>query len=236
MIELIDASITHYGEKGGRKPSENLILSDVGLTVYAGELVYLIGKVGSGKSSLLRTLYGELPLRHGEGWIAGYDLGRLRDKEIPYLRRRLGIVFQDYKLLDDRNLFENLRFVLCATGWRNEMQIRERIDETLEMIGLPHKLYKMPHQLSGGEQQRLAIGRALLNRPEVILADEPTGNLDPESSDEVMRLFAEISASGCAVLIATHCINNIENYPSRTIRFDNGYMEELDIISILGLE
>ena len=235
LVELYEAAITHPTEGGGRRDRVRPVLTGVNLTVGEGELVYLIGKVGSGKSSLLKTLYGELPLREGQGWIAGYDLRRLRRRDVPYLRRRLGIVFQDYKLLDDRNVYENLRFVLRATRWKDEAAIRERIGGIVETVGLEHKLRQMPHRLSGGERQRLAIGRALLNRPEVILADEPTGNLDPEASDEVMALFRDIADMGCAVMIATHNLSNIEHFPGRTLRFADGRVEELDIVSILGL-
>lgn len=241
VIELHDVAIFH-SEDAFREASfrgnggmENLVLSDINLTVFPGELVYLIGRVGSGKSSLLKTLYAELPLREGGGSIVGFDLRRIRRKDIPYLRRRIGIVFQDYQLLTDRDVFHNLHFVLKATGWRNELQIRSKIAEVLDMVNLQNKEYKMPHQLSGGEQQRLSIARALLNNPQVILADEPTGNLDPAAADGIMQLFASIVARGCAVLMSTHNISNIQQYPSRTLRFHQGKVAEIDLHSILGI-
>ncbi|MDD3108106.1 MAG: ATP-binding cassette domain-containing protein [Alistipes sp.] len=238
VIELHDVAIFHSEDpfrSSGSRGMENLILSDIDLSVAPGELVYLIGRVGSGKSSLLKTLYAELPLREGYGSVVGFDLRRLRRKDIPYLRRRIGIVFQDYQLLTDRNVFHNLRFVLRATGWRNELQIRSKIAEVLDMVGLQNKEYKMPYQLSGGEQQRLSIARALLNNPQIILADEPTGNLDPAAADGIMKLFASIVSRGCAVLMSTHNISNIQQYPSRTLRFHQGKVAEIDLHSILGI-
>lgn len=214
---------------------QEMVLSNVDLRVDPGEFVYLIGRVGSGKSTLLKTLYGELPLREGEGRVAGFDLRRLKRKQVPYLRRRLGIIFQDCQLLTDRNVHQNLHFVLKATGWKDERAIRERIGEVLEMVNLSHKEHKMPFQLSGGEQQRLSIARTLLNNPRVILADEPTGNLDPAAADEVMQLFFSIAGNGCAVVMSTHNIANIQNYPSRTMRLNQGEMQEVDIHSILGV-
>lgn len=239
VIELKNVAIYHRQDGGvvGKinNPNNDLILSGVNVSVGKGELVYLIGRVGSGKSSFLKTLYGEIPLIAGEGHVAGHDLRKLRRKNIPHLRRRLGIVFQDYKLLADRNVFQNLRFVLKATGWKDEAKITSRIEEVLTLVDLLHKTHKMPFQLSGGEQQRLAIARALLNNPEVILADEPTGNLDPSAADVVMKIFMEIiAATGCSVVMATHNINNIQKYPSRTLRFNQGLVEEIDIKSILG--
>lgn len=236
VIDLQGCAVRHkpgrdhrYSYPGG------VVLSDIDLVVERGELVYLIGKVGSGKSSFLKTLYCELPLGDGQGWIAGYDLKKIKPKEIPFLRRRIGMVFQDFQLLSDRSVYENLRFVLQATGWRNEAEMKARINDILSLVDLSHKAYKMPHHLSGGEQQRLVIGRAFLNHPDVILADEPTGNLDPETSDVIMRLFFELSAMGCTILLATHNITNIEQFPSRTLRFNEGCIEEIDIVSILGL-
>ena len=213
----------------------DMVLSDVNLEVYPGEMVYLIGRVGSGKSSLLKTLYAELPLKEGMGRVVGFDLRRIRRKDVPYLRRRIGIVFQDYQLLTDRSVFHNLRFVLRATGWKNELQIRSKIAEVLDMVNLQNKEYKMPYQLSGGEQQRLAIARALLNNPQVILADEPTGNLDPAAADGIMQLFASIVARGCSVLMSTHNISNIEQYPAKTLRFHQGRVSEIDLHSVLGI-
>ena len=201
---------------------KNLILNNVNLRVDKGEFVYLIGKTGSGKSSLLRTLYGDIKLTQGEGSVAGYNLRKIRNKEIPYMRRKLGIVFQDFQLLSDRTAKENLEFVLKATGWADSTKINDRINDVLNKVGIGTKGFKMPHELSGGEQQRLAIARALLNDPDVILADEPSGNLDPETSNEIMILFFEISKSGRAVVMATHNYSLIEKYPARIIKFEQG--------------
>ena len=201
---------------------KNLILNNVTLNVSKGEFVYLIGKTGSGKSSLLKVLYGDLKLTQGEGSIAGYNLRKIKNKEIPYLRRKLGIVFQDFQLLSDRSAKENLEFVLRATGWKDQDKINDRIGEVLNKVGIGTKGFKLPHQLSGGEQQRLAIARALLNDPDVILADEPSGNLDPETSNEIMILFFEISKSGRAVVMATHNYSLIEKYPARIVKFELG--------------
>ncbi|MFM7822383.1 MAG: cell division ATP-binding protein FtsE [Bacteroidota bacterium] len=205
---------------------KNLVLSQVNLQISPGEFVYLIGRTGSGKSSFLKLLYGELPLHQGTGQVAGFQLNTLKEKEIPFLRRKLGIVFQDFQLLPDRSSRENLVFVLKATGWTDKNQIMERVNEVLGKVGLESKGYKMPHELSGGEQQRLAIARALLNDPEVILADEPSGNLDPETSNGIMRLFFDISKNGCAVVMATHNYTLIERFPARVILFDQGKVAE----------
>ena len=213
IIELKKASIFQR---------ENLILANVNLSISEGEFVYLIGKTGSGKSSLLKTLYGELPARDGEVEVAGYDLTQIKRKDIPYLRRKIGIVFQDFQLLHDRTVEKNLEFVLGATGWTDKEEISERIDEVLGEVGLADKRKVMPHQLSGGEQQSIAIARALLNEPLIILADEPTGNLDPDTTIDVMRLLRKISESGTAVLMATHNYTLMQKYPSRVIRCDNG--------------
>ncbi len=201
---------------------KNLILSDVNLHVNEGEFVYLIGKTGSGKSSLLKVLYGELQIKQGVGQIAGFDLVTLRTRQVPRLRRKLGIVFQDFQLLGDRTARDNLMFVLKATGWREAGKMADRINEVLEQVGLGTKGFKMPHELSGGEQQRLGIARALLNRPEIILADEPSGNLDPETTKEIMSLFFDITQTGTAVLMATHNHNLLEEWPARTIRCELG--------------
>ncbi len=199
------------------------ILSDVHFSMDRGEFVYLIGKTGAGKSSLLKTLYGDLTLTSGSGTVAGYDLRKLTYKEIPYLRRKLGIVFQDFQLLTDRNLHDNLIFALKATGWTDKRKIEERIDETLTQVGLQTKGFKMPHELSGGEQQRVVVARALLNSPELILADEPTGNLDPETSDEIIQLLMSIAKqSNTAMLIATHDYMIINKFPSRIIKCEGG--------------
>ena len=201
---------------------ENLVLSNVNLTLHRGEFIYLIGRTGSGKSSLLKTLYGELPARDGIVRVAGYDLTQLRRKDIPYLRRKIGIVFQDFQLLFDRSVEKNLEFVLGATGWTEKVEISRRIDEVLAKVGLSDKRKSMPQQMSGGEQQGVAIARALLNEPDVILADEPTGNLDPDTTLEVMKLLRNISENGTAVLMATHNYTLMQKYPSRIANCKNG--------------
>lgn len=207
---------------------DHLVLSDVCLKVDKGEFVYLVGRVGTGKSSLIKTLNAQLPLKEGSGFVAGYDLTKLRRKDIPYLRRKLGIVFQDFQLLTDRSIYDNLEFALRATGWKNKKDIDFRIGEVLEKTGLSNKGYKMPHQLSGGEQQRVVIARALLNDPDIILADEPTGNLDPETSEGIISLLAEISRNGRAVVVATHNYNIIKKFPARTVKCSDGRLFEKD--------
>ena len=210
VVKLKNVSIYHADDSfGSCSPSKlikrgELVLSDVNLKVAAGEFVYLLGRVGSGKSTLLKTLYAEMPLLAGQGIVAGFDLRKLRRKDIPYLRRRIGIVFQDYQLLTDRNVFMNLYYVMRATGWKSETQIRERIDRVLGLVDLGAKTYKMPFALSGCDQQRLVIARALLNRPKLILADEPTGNLDPQTGDSIVRYLRDIAGKGTAVIMATH--------------------------------
>lgn len=199
-----------------------LVLKDVDLTVKKGEFLYLIGKTGTGKSSLLKTIYGELPVQHGSAIVSGYDLTKLRRKQIPYLRRTMGIVFQDFQLLTDRSVWKNLEFVLKATGWKNKEEMDARIGDVLEKVGLTTKGHKMPHQLSGGEQQRVVIARALLNDPDIILADEPTGNLDPETSEGIMELLFEISRTGRAVLMATHDYSLFHRYPAKTVKCEDG--------------
>ena len=201
---------------------ENLVLSGVDLRVVQGEFIYLIGKTGTGKSSLLKTLYAELPLTQGAASVCGYNLITLKRKEVPFLRRRLGIVFQDFQLMSDRSVQSNLLFVLRATGWKDTVAMSERIEQVLQKVGLTTKGFKMPHQLSGGEQQRVSIARALLNDPELILADEPTGNLDPETSEGIMNLLVDISKSGRAVLMATHNYALMEKFPSRTLKCEGG--------------
>jgi len=202
--------------------SHNLVLNDVNLNVDKGEFVYLVGKTGSGKSSLLKMLYAELPMRQGNGTVAGFNLATIKKKEIPFLRRKIGIIFQDFQLLTDRTINDNLKFVLEATGWKDKQAMQKRMQEVLEKVGLSTKGFKMPFELSGGEQQRVAIARALLNDPELILADEPTGNLDPETSEGIMNVLLDISKNGRAVLIATHDIMMFTKFPSRTIRCENG--------------
>jgi cell division transport system ATP-binding protein len=200
----------------------NLVLDQVNFEISQGEFVYLIGKTGSGKSSLLKTMYAELPVIDGEARVVGYNLRKLKRKEIPFLRRKLGIIFQDFQLLEDRDVYRNLEFVLKSTGWNERMNMEQRIQHVLEQVGLTAKGFKMPHQLSGGEQQRVAIARALLNEPEIILADEPTGNLDPETSNGIMHLMQKISANGQAVLMATHNYNLIHKFPNRIIKCEEG--------------
>jgi cell division transport system ATP-binding protein len=202
---------------------ESLILSDVNITVSRSEFVYLVGKTGTGKSSLLKTLYGELPLKNGTANVAGFDLKDLTWKTVPFLRRNIGIVFQDFQLLTDRNVHDNLKFVLSATGWKDEKSIEDKIDEVLGKVGLKTKGFKYPYELSGGEQQRIDIARALLNSPKLILADEPTGNLDPETTEEIMNLLFQISKDlGTAIVMATHDYIVINKYPARMIRTEGG--------------
>jgi cell division transport system ATP-binding protein len=205
----------------------HLVLSNVNLRVGKGEFIYLVGRVGSGKSSLIKTLNAQIPLKEGIGLVAGYDLSKIKNREVPYLRRKIGIVFQDFQLLTDRSVNENLEFVLRATGWKNRSEIDRRIGEVLEKVGLGLKGYKMPHQLSGGEQQRVVIGRALLNDPEIILADEPTGNLDPETSEGILRLLTDISKTGRAVIVATHNYTLLKKFSARTLKCDDGAMVEV---------
>ncbi len=206
---------------------DHLVLSDVNLSVGKGEFIYLVGRVGSGKSSLIKTLNAQIPLKEGIGLVAGYNLSKLKKREIPYLRRKIGIVFQDFQLLIDRSVIENLEFVLKATGWKNKQEISTRIAEVLEKVGLGLKGYKMPHQLSGGEQQRVVIGRALLNDPDIILADEPTGNLDPETSEGIIRLLQDISKTGRAVVVATHNYTLLKKFSARTLKCDEGRLMQV---------
>ena len=239
VIRLRGVTIYHTDDPFGSRSEKKLlqqgelILSDLNFDINAGEFVYLIGRVGSGKCSLLKTLYAELQLIEGEGYVAGFDLRKLKRREIPMLRRRIGIVFQDYQLLTDRNVFMNLYYVMKATGWKNESEIRKRIDEVLKVVSLEAKGYKMPFELSGGEQQRLVIARALLNRPRLLLADEPTGNLDPLTAEGIIRLFQEIARQGCAVVMSTHNTALIEEYPSRTILFSKGKIKEVPVQTML---
>ena len=196
----------------------SLILQDVNITIEKGEFVFLVGKTGTGKSSLLKTLYGELPLKEGSGSVVGFDLKEMNVKKVPFLRRNLGVVFQDFQLMTDRNVHDNLKFVLKATGWKDEKLIVEKINDVLDKVGLRSKGFKMPFEMSGGEQQRVDIARALLNSPKLILADEPTGNLDPETSDEIMQLLFQIAKDyGTAIIMATHDFIVINRYPSRML-------------------
>ncbi|PPL02378.1 cell division ATP-binding protein FtsE [Parapedobacter indicus] len=205
---------------------KHLVLSNVNLKIDKGEFVFLIGQTGSGKSSLLKIIYGDLHIASGEGMVADFDLKKLSEREVPYLRRKLGIVFQDFHLLTDRTVEKNLEFALRATGWKDKALINNRMLDVLEKVGLRSKLKKMPHELSGGEQQRVVIARALLNNPEVILADEPTGNLDPETSEEIVLLLKEISRSGTAILMATHDYQIIRNMPSRIVKTIDGALQD----------
>ena len=237
VIDLKNVSV-YLGDGCRRDTDENdLILSNINLEVDEGELVYFIGRVGTGKSTLLKMMYAEVEVADGDATVVGFNLKELKRSQIPYLRRSMGIVFQDFQLLTDRNVFLNLYDVMRATGWQNEEDIRCRIDEVLNLVGLSHKSYKMPFELSGGEQQRLAIARALVNKPRLILADEPTGNLDIRTADGIMQIFQQIfqqiAKSGCAVVMSTHNVSLIEEFPSRTILFSHGGITEVDINSVM---
>jgi len=218
MLQLKDASIFQR---------ENLILSDINLDIQKGDFNYFIGKTGSGKSSLMKTLYGDLPLQIGQGSIVDFDLRKLREKDIPFLRRKIGIVFQDFQLLNDRSVYDNLFFVLKATGWKGKNQMEVKINDVLEKVDMKTKGFKMPYQLSGGEQQRVAIARALLNTPEMILADEPTGNLDPKTSVEIMNVLEEINKAGITILMATHDYALILKFPHKTLKCEGGKIFEV---------
>lgn len=218
VLQLKDASIFQ---------GENLVLSDVSVSVEKGEFVYLIGKTGTGKSSFMKTLYGDLPLQEGQGNIVGYDLATLKENDIPFLRRKLGVIFQDFKLLNDRTVHDNLIFVLTATGWKDKSAMESKINQVLSKVDMKTKTFKYPYQLSGGEQQRVAIARALLNDPELILADEPTGNLDPQTSVEVMEVLREINKNGNTILMATHDYALLLKYPSKTLKCDENQIFEV---------
>lgn len=213
VVDLLDISVFH---------KDILVLSGISLKVEPGELVYLTGKTGSGKSSLLRTLYADLPLKAGQAKVVGYDLNQLRKKDIPYLRRKIGIVFQDFQLLSDRSVEDNLLFVMKATGWKDKVKMKMRVEELLNLTGLETKGHKMPHQLSGGEQQRVGVARALINQPELIIADEPTGNLDPESSEGILGLLRDISRLGTAIIVATHNYRMISLFPGTIYHLSQG--------------
>ncbi|MCX7548177.1 ATP-binding cassette domain-containing protein [Xanthomarina sp. F1114] len=218
VLYLKDASIFQ---------GENLVLSNINIEINKGEFVYLIGKTGTGKSSFMKTLYADLPLNKGEGSIVDFNLRTLKEKDIPFLRRKLGVVFQDFKLLTDRTINDNLLFVLKATGWKNKNDMNTRVDEVLKKVDMKTKGFKYPHELSGGEQQRVAIARALLNDPELILADEPTGNLDPQTSIEVMEVLQEINKNGNTILMATHDYALLLKYPSKTLKCDENQVFEV---------
>ncbi len=221
LISIRDASIFQH---------DNLVLEHVNIEIKKGEFVYLIGKTGSGKSSLLRTLYADLPLRAGEAEIAGFSIHQLKNREIPFLRRKLGIIFQDFQLLMDRDVSENLRFILKSTGWKKGHEMESRIEEVLKKVGLFTKAHKMPHQLSGGEQQRLGIARALINDPEIIIADEPSGNLDPETTAEILQLLLDLASAGLAVLVATHDLTLFELHRARTLKCDGGVVIDSNLL------
>ncbi|OBX22930.1 MULTISPECIES: cell division ATP-binding protein FtsE [Bizionia] len=218
VLYLKDASIFQ---------GDSLVLSDVNVEINKGDFVYLIGKTGSGKSSFMKTLYGDLELTKGEGSIVDFDLRNLKEKDIPFLRRKLGVVFQDFKLLTDRTINENLLFVLKATGWKDKKDMNTRVEEVLDKVDMKTKGFKFPHELSGGEQQRVAIARALLNNPELILADEPTGNLDPQTSVEVMEVLRDINKNGNTILMATHDYALLLKYPSKTLKCDDNQVYEV---------
>lgn len=208
------------------RQAEQIVLHDVNVTISNGEWIYLLGKVGTGKSTFMKSLYGALPIYSGDAKVLNYDMHKIRRRQLPYLRRRIGIVFQDFQLLTDRSVEENLLFVLRATGWSNKRMMKDHVMDVLRQVGLDTKAYKMPYQLSGGEQQRVVIARALLNSPELILADEPTGNLDPETGTEIMDLLYSISQAGIAVVISTHNLAWTEQYKGRKLLFGNGLIRE----------
>lgn len=212
---------------------ELLVLKNVQLEIHSGEFIYLLGKVGSGKSSLLKSFYCEVPVESGVAGVLGYDLTSIKSSDLPFLRRKIGIVFQDFQLLSDRTVNANLEFVLRATGWKDQVSIEEQIAGVLQQVGMTNKGYKMPHQLSGGEQQRIVIARALLNSPEIILADEPTGNLDPETGKELVELLYNIRKSGTTVVMATHNLNWLEQFPGRILRFEDDAVKEIDNLSTI---
>lgn len=227
-MNMAENSVLEYRDVTIRR-AENVIIRHTDLQINAGDLVYLIGRVGSGKSTLLKTIYADVPISDGEARFGKFDLRRIKRRQIPYLRREMGIIFQDFRLMHDRTIEDNLSFVLRATGWSDKREINHRIDEVLTKVGMEHKGYKLPHELSGGEQQRMVIARALLNKPKLILADEPTGNLDPETGDQIFQLFRKITEGGTAVIMSTHNYEMMRKYPSRILKIEDEQLHEMTV-------
>lgn len=227
-MNMAENSVLEYRDVTIRR-AENVIIRHTDLQINAGDLVYLIGRVGSGKSTLLKTIYADVPISDGEARFGMFDLRRIKRRQIPYLRREMGIIFQDFRLMHDRTIEDNLSFVLRATGWSDKREISHRIDEVLAKVGMDHKGYKLPHELSGGEQQRMVIARALLNKPKLILADEPTGNLDPETGDQIFQLFRKITEGGTAVIMSTHNYEMMRKYPSRILKIEDEQLHEMTV-------
>lgn len=227
-MNMAENSVLEYRDVTIRR-AENVIIRHTDLQINAGDLVYLIGRVGSGKSTLLKTIYADVPISDGEARFGKFDLRRIKRRQIPYLRREMGIIFQDFRLMHDRTIEDNLSFVLRATGWSDKREINHRIDEVLTKVGMDHKGYKLPHELSGGEQQRMVIARALLNKPKLILADEPTGNLDPETGDQIFQLFRKITEGGTAVIMSTHNYEMMRKYPSRILKIEDEQLHEMTV-------
>ncbi|WP_288965045.1 ATP-binding cassette domain-containing protein [uncultured Porphyromonas sp.] len=227
-MNMAENSVLEYRDVTIRR-AENVIIRHTDLQINAGDLVYLIGRVGSGKSTLLKTIYADVPISDGEAHFGKFDLRRIKRRQIPYLRREMGIIFQDFRLMHDRTIEDNLSFVLRATGWSDKREISHRIDEVLTKVGMDHKGYKLPHELSGGEQQRMVIARALLNKPKLILADEPTGNLDPETGDQIFQLFRKITEGGTAVIMSTHNYEMMRKYPSRILKIEDEQLHEMTV-------
>lgn len=225
---MAETSVLEYRDVTIRR-AENVIIRHTDLQINAGDLVYLIGRVGSGKSTLLKTIYADVPISDGEARFGKFDLRRIKRRQIPYLRREMGIIFQDFRLMHDRTIEDNLSFVLRATGWSDKREISHRIDEVLAKVGMDNKGYKLPHELSGGEQQRMVIARALLNKPKLILADEPTGNLDPETGDQIFQLFRKITEGGTAVIMSTHNYEMMRKYPSRILKIEDEQLHEMTV-------
>lgn len=227
-MNMAENSVLEYRDVTIRR-AENVIIRHTDLQINAGDLVYLIGRVGSGKTTLLKTIYADVPISDGEAHFGKFDLRRIKRRQIPYLRREMGIIFQDFRLMHDRTIEDNLSFVLRATGWSDKREISHRIDEVLTKVGMDHKGYKLPHELSGGEQQRMVIARALLNKPKLILADEPTGNLDPETGDQIFQLFRKITEGGTAVIMSTHNYEMMRKYPSRILKIEDEQLHEMTV-------